>query len=205
MSEFATIDPKKKSISYGVILGVISLLVSIISLYILKSATSLFVSSAISIALNYVLFVVIACVFANSLRKYVGGYWDFSTALKNIYIMLAISAIISIIGTSLFNFAMPQVQEESINNTMNLTIESLEKMGTNDEQIDSMVAMLEETKEQAGTISFGQILKGLGVSLIAYFILALVLAAIFKREKPVFIKVESSDNPHAWQDNKDQI
>jgi len=203
MTELLSVDPKKKALTYGVILGVISLFVSIITLYILKDASSLIVSSALSATLNYVLFVVLACVFANALRKYVGGYWEFSEALKNIYIMLAITAIISTVGITLFNAAMPYVQEKSIDNTINLSIESMEKLGTNDEQIDNMVALLEEQKEQLGVFSIGQVVKGLAVTLIIYFVLALVLAAIFKREKPIFNSPASNtDNPHPWQETQ---
>src|SRR5690606_27072538 len=91
-------DVKKKAIIYGVILGIISLILSIVSLYFSKTATSIVFSSVINIIVSYVLFLAAAVFFTIQLRKAVGGYWNFSTALKNIFIMLALTTVVGTIG-----------------------------------------------------------------------------------------------------------
>jgi signal transduction histidine kinase len=194
------VNVKKKAIIYGVILGVISLVLSIISLYFSKTATSIVFSSVINILISYVLFLAAAVFFTLQLRKAVGGYWDFSTALKNIFIMLAITTVVGTIGINLFNVAYPNLQFEAIENTQNLTIEMMESNNIPDEQIDTTLEMLDQQKEALGSLSIGQILKGMAISILLYFILALIFAAIFKRERPMFRKA-GSEEAHPWQDN----
>ena len=80
-------EVKKKAIINGVILGIISLVLSIISLYFLTSAKSLILSSVVNVIINYVIFLAAAIYFILQLRKAIGGYWDFTTALKNIFII----------------------------------------------------------------------------------------------------------------------
>jgi len=190
-----TKDLKKQAVIYGIILGIVSLILSIISIYISKSATSLFLSSAINILVNYVLFLALAVYFVLQLRKLVGGYWTFSIALKNIFIVLAISAVIGVLGVNLFNLVNPIPQEEAIDNTINLTIEMLEAANSSDEQIDKTIELLEQQKEALGSLTIGILLRGLMVSLILYFILSLVFAAIFKREKLMFSSPNQPVNP----------
>ena len=197
-----TPDVKKKAIINGVILGIISLVLSIISLYILKSATSLMTSSVINFFVNYIIFLAVAILFTIQLRKAIGGYWNFSTALKNIFIMLAIAAVIGTVGIGIFNMVNPNVQIEAIENTQNLTIEMMEANNMADDQIDTMLENLDQQKESLANMSFGQNLKGLAISLVLYFVLALILAAIFKKEKPLFrTPAAPSDEAHPWQNN----
>lgn len=193
-------DVKKKAIIYGLILGVISFILSILSLYLSKSATALMLSSVINVIVNYVVFLAIAVYFVLQLRKSIGGYWDFSTALKNIFIMFAVTATIGLIGINIFNMVYPSLQFEAIENTQNLTIEMMEANNIPDEQIDTTLKMLDDQKEALGSLSIGQVLKGLAISLLLYFVLALIFAAIFKKEKPLFKPVTSdSGEAHPWQ------
>lgn len=199
MNEAAAGALKKQSIIYGVILGIVSLVVGIIQIYVSKSLTSLVSLTVVSVILNFIVFIALTCYFIFQLRKLNGGYWSFSTSLKNIFIMLAISTVISVAGMNLFNTANPLPQEEVINNTMNLTIEMMENSGVDDEQIDSIIAEIEKGKEQLGVFSLGTIVKGVLITLMIYFVLSLILAAIFKKEKPIFINQDTSGNPNPWQ------
>lgn len=190
---------KKKAIIQGVILGVISFILSIISLYITKSATSLFTSSAAAGFINYAVFLIVAVFFVISLRKAVGGYWSFSDALKNIFIMMAIVAAIGTAGVSIWNMVNPGLQQEAIDNTINMTIETMEATGAQDENIDNTIEMLEQQRNALSEMTIGQTLKGLAITIVMYFVLSLILAAIFKREKPIFQSPAASDNAHPWQ------
>lgn len=195
-------DIKIKAIINGVILGIISFVLSIISLYFSRTADSIYTSTIINFVVNYGIFVAVAVIFVLQLRKAIGGYWSFSIALKNIFIMLALTATIGLVGINLFNMAYPTLQIEAIENTQNLTIEMMEETNTPDEQIDTVLEMLDQQKEALGSLSFGQVFKGLFVSLLLYFVLALILAAIFKKDKPVFLKANAGDQQegsHPWQ------
>lgn len=195
-----TVDIKGKAISYGIILGVLSFILGIITQVIAKNATGLLTLTLSSFLITYGGFIALSCYLSILLRRAIGGYWDFSTALKNIFIMLAVAGILSTIGTSVMNVVYPRLQEEAINNVLNVTIESLEGYGAPDEQIDATVEEIEKQKEALGSLSIGQVVKGLAISLILYFVFALILAAIFKKERPVFTEPRG-DEAHPWQDN----
>lgn len=190
---------KKQAVIYGVILGIISFILAIVTLVIGANASGIMTVSFVSILLVYVVPLVITCLLAVRLRRAVGGYWDFRTALSHIFIMLAVSVVLSTIASKIVSNVMPSLEERAIDNMMNNSIESLESMGISDEQIDATVEQLELQKEGLYNFSLSNLIQALAVSLIMYFILSLILAAIFKREQPVFIDVPN-DNAHPWQE-----
>ena len=186
---FPADEVKKEGIKYGVYLGIISLVISIVSMYMLVNSSNFKVSSMITGGVTLVLTIGLSVYFAVLLRKVAGGFWNFSQALKGIFVMLAISVVISVVGTSLFNAVNPEPQQIVFDKTINLAIETMEGLGADDDVIDKQVADLEQERDALREFSFGKSAQGLGVSLIMYFIFALILAAILKREKPVFLRV----------------
>lgn len=197
------VDLKRKAIIYGVVLGIISFILGVASLAITKTGTSLYTTMFMAFAVNFGLYLAFACYFVLQLRKAIGGYWDFRTALRHIFVTLAVSAILGTVGTLAFNALFPTIQEESIRNMMNMSIEVMESAGLPDAQIDATIQQFEEELATVGSLSVGQTIKGLAISLIMYFVLALVFAAIFKREKPVFIK-PTEESAHPWQEGNNQ-
>ncbi|HAE68464.1 MULTISPECIES: DUF4199 domain-containing protein [Sphingobacterium] len=189
---FDAVIDKKKSIIYGVILGIISFILGLVVLFVVKDLNSFWGVMSMSFIVNTGLFVIISALFAFSLRKANGGYWNFSIALKSIFMMLAISTIISTIGTQAYvNFINPTLQEKVETHTINVTIEYMEKNNVPDEVIDSKIAELEKQVDAIGKITLGQVLKGLAITLMFQFVFALLLSALTKREKLV-IKQETN-------------
>ncbi|GAA4170404.1 DUF4199 domain-containing protein [Sphingobacterium ginsenosidimutans] len=186
---FDAVIDKKKSIIYGIVLGVISFVLGLIVLFIVKDLNSFWGVMSMSFIVNTGIFVIISALFSFSLRKANGGYWSFSIALKSIFMMLAISTIISTIGTQVYvNFVNPTLQEKVVTHTINVTIEYMEKNNVPDEVIDSKIAELEKQVDAIGKITLGQIFKGLAITLLFQFVFALLLSALSKREKPVFVQ-----------------
>ena len=184
---FNAVFNKKDGIIFGVILGVISFILGLIVLFVVKDVKSFWVIMSASLLVNTGIFVVVAAVFAFMLRKRAGGYWSFTVALKKIFVMLSISTIISTTGTQLYvNFINPTFQEQVVNNTINVTIEMMESTNMPDEQIDEKVAKLEEQRDSIGKLTAGQFVKGLSITILFQFMFALILSAVFKREKPIF-------------------
>lgn len=192
---------KKKVITYGIILGVVSVITAVISMYITKSGTNLMSSAVKAGAINYIPFLILVAFFAKALRNANGGYWSFTIALKNIFIMLAITAVIGTVASMIINWTMPQLQEAVLDNTRNMTIEYYESINAPDEAIDAVVAELDKQKDALGSLSFGQNMFGLMIYFLVYFVLALIFAAIFKKEKPLFKNPEVGDNAHPWQND----
>lgn len=203
-SAFPTEEVKKEGIKYGVYLGVISLVINILSTYVLVNSTNFKTSSIATGAIALVLLIALSAYFAVLIRKVAGGFWGFSEALKGIFIMLAISVIISTVGGAVFNAVNPEPQQIVFDKTINNTIEMMEDMGADDDLIDKQVADLEQKRDSMREFSFMQTLKGLGVALIMYFILALILAAILKRERPVFLTVPQQNDDLSDSERKEQ-
>lgn len=193
-STFPSEEIKKEGIKYGVYLGIISLVISIVSMYVLVNSSDFKISSIVTGSVSFVLMIALSAYFAVLLRKVAGGFWNFSQALKGIFVMLAISVIISTVGGALFNLANPEPQQIVFDKTINLTIETMESIGADDDLIDKQVADLEKQRDELREFSIGQNLKGLGIALIMYFVFALILAAILKRERPGFLPVQNDPN-----------
>jgi len=186
---FDAVIDKKKSIIYGIVLGVISFVLGLIVLFVVKDLNSFWGVMSMSFIVNTGIFVIISALFSFSLRKANGGYWSFSIALKSIFMMLAISTIISTIGTQVYvNFVNPTLQEKVVTHTINVTIEYMEKNNVPDEVIDSKIAELEKQVDAIGKITLGQIFKCLAITLLFQFVFALLLSALSKREKQAFVQ-----------------
>lgn len=202
-STFPTEEVKKEGIKYGIYLGIISLVISILSTYVLVNSSNFKTSSIATGAIALILVIALSAYFAVLIRKVAGGFWSFSEALKGIFIMLAISVIISTVGGALFNAVNPEPQQIVFDKTINNTIEMMEDMGVDDDLIDKQVADLEQKRDGLREFSFMQTLKGLGVALIMYFILALILAAILKRERPVFLSMPPQNDDLSDSERKE--
>lgn len=200
-NNFSAEAVRKDGIRLGLFLGVLSLVINIVSFYVLANSTNFKTASLATGGLGIVLIIGLSAYFAVVLRRSAGGFWTFSEALKGIFTMLAVAVILSTVGTTVFNLVKPELQQIIFDKTINFTIETMESVGADDDRIDKQVADLEKTRDDAQNFSIGQTLKGLGVSLIMYFVFALILAAILKREKPAFLSVpQSGDEAHPWQD-----
>lgn len=193
-ADFPSEEIKREGIKYGVYLGIISLVVSIVSLYVLSSSSNFKVASVTTGAIGFILMIALSSYFAVLLRRVAGGFWNFSQALKGIFTFLAISVIISNLGSAVFGLINPEPQQVIFDKTINFTIETMESVGADEDLIDKQVADLEKTRDELRNFSIGQTLKGLGVNLIMFFVLALIFAAVLKREKPAFLRVSTDEN-----------
>ena len=193
-ASFPAQEVKAEGIKFGVYLGIIAWVISIVSLYVLMNSGNFKTSSMITGGVTFVIMVGLSAYFSILLRKVAGGFWNFSQALKGIFVMLAIAVIISGIGGALFNLVNPEPQQIIFDKTINMTIETMESLGADEDLIDSQIAELEQTRDSLKGFSVGQTLKGIAISLIMYFIFALILAAILKRERPSFLNVSDTSD-----------
>ncbi len=195
-STFPTEEVKKEGIKYGIYLGVISLIIFIATTYIIKHTDDFKITQAICAVVNFILVVALSIFFSIKLRKISGGFWSFSQALKNIGLMLIVSVLISELGGVLFRIVDSEPYQVYVDKQINYTIEAFEELGL-DDMIDRTVANLESTRE----LSVKDIMGNVILWVIIYFIFALILAAILKRERPVFLPVQNNLNQ---EDNERQ-
>lgn len=194
---FPSQEVKTEGIKYGVYLGIIALVLTIVSLYVLMNSADFKLSSMISGGVTIVIMIGLSAYFSILLRRIAGGFWTFSQALKGIYVMLAIAVIISGLGGAIFNLVDPEPQQIIFDKTINMTIETMEGLGVDEDIIDSQIAELEQARDTSRGFSIGQTLQSLAISLIMYFVFALVLAAILKRERPAFLNVPNTPDQDA--------
>jgi len=180
-------NSKITSIVYGVVLGVISFVLGLCSIYIVRPLAGSSLLQFTNPFFNFILFVGVTVLLTFCLRKKMGGIWDFSKALKCIYIMLVINHLVASVSTfSYLAYVEPTIQEENFHVMMNARIESMEK-STNfaseeekQQTIDVSIEQMEKDNESVATMTLGARVKGFVITLLPYFLFALLLAALTK-------------------------
>ncbi|MCL6261696.1 DUF4199 domain-containing protein [Aquiflexum sp. TKW24L] len=169
-------SPFKAGLNSGLILGIVSVVISYIIYFI---DPTLLVAWYVGIGL-LVLFIGLIIYFGTQYRNSIGGFMSFGTAFNFSFATLVVSAAISIAGNLLlYNVVDPALPGVLIESQMETQMAMLERFGAADamtsEQIDEIRTGLE-----GGYTVVGQ-MKGFGIILIVYAIVALILGAILKK------------------------
>ena len=94
--------------------------------------------------------------------------------------------IYSVVNYAFYNFIEPEAFDKVAIHIEEGTSKFLEKMGTDQDQIDEAISkQMEGIKEQYNP-TVGQFFKNLGIAVIVQFVMSLIFAAIFKKEEPIF-------------------
>ncbi|MDN3203142.1 DUF4199 domain-containing protein [Algoriphagus sediminis] len=172
-----TQSPVQAAVKPGLTIGLISLALTYI-IYFVNS--SLLISGWFGFAALIIFFVLIFY-FGRQYRTEIGGFIDFGSAFKFSFVAILISGIVSTLGQILLyqvvDPSLPQVLAEQ---TMQNTLATMESFGASadamsPEQLDEMRTGIED-----GFTLTGQ-LKGFGIAIIIYAIVALIVAAILKK------------------------
>ncbi len=174
---------KRDGIIYGAIVGIITVLFSVFSIYYTESATSYSSLFLVSTIVKILGAIVIPVGFVYLLKTRDGNLWTFSRALKSIYILLAASIIVSSLGINLCQKVIisRDTIEGSYQNLMNLKIEDMESKGATDDEIDQQLVVIEQDRDFAfAPLSFQNVIPPMFISLLLNFVFALVLAFLFR-------------------------
>ncbi len=165
-------------VQYGLMAAVASVLFFVI-LYL--GGTSFFGSpiAFISYAVPIV-FAVLACIKA---RKENEGFLPFKAALKISFgIMVMCAFATSLLSYILFNFVDPGFKESMLQLTIENTQKMMAKFNTPQDTIDKTIqGMLSKD-----LFSLGAITQSFVVGCIFWFVIALIVAAIMKKNRPEF-------------------
>jgi len=177
-----TVDLRTEAIKNGAIWGGISLVIFLITWYIMPSLMSSYAYGG----LNLVIGIALAVFFCIDMRKKAGGYWTFGESLFKIFVMFLTSMAIVYIFTILFgkfiDTSYPSTMKEMILTKTEGTFKSL---GLADEALDKAMESTNESLDKQFTPTFSQAIVGFGISAVFYFIGAIIFALIFKRNRPV--------------------
>lgn len=173
---------KRDGLIFGFILGVLSIGLSIWSIYYTSISGTYSNLYIVSTLFKILASLALPVLFVYFLRKKSGGNWTFSKALKSIYILLAASIIVGSLGITIYQKNMDKsLLEKSYQNLMNLKIVEMEDKGATNEEIDQQMEVIEQDREFAlSPMGIRNTIPPIFISLLLNFIFALILALLFR-------------------------
>ncbi|EAZ95120.1 50S ribosomal protein L31 type B [Flavobacteria bacterium BAL38] len=170
---------KKNGIKFGVISGLFSAFY-IISMYIVDY--KLFINIWLGVAVMLV-FLAIGIFQLNELRKNLGGFMTFKEGFTGYFIAALIGILISTsFSIILFNLIDTTTRDLIHEALITFQVENLQKWNVPASEIKKAVNSMKETP-QFSTLG---LLYGVLKSLLGSIVFGLILAAIFKKNQPVF-------------------
>lgn len=190
-SEPLAVNAKKIALINGLIWAGISVFILLASFYAMPNLLGNMAFGVVSFLISLGL----AIYFVLDLRKKVGGYWTFREALSHIFIMFIVQHVVYTLFVLAFGkFIEPAYADHMREVTLNASVEMAEAFGGgNQEVIDQMIEEAEKSVEKQLNPSVSDFSLALGIAVIMYFIGALIFAAIFKRERPMFAAVRENE------------
>ena len=177
-------NAKKIALKSGLIWAFINIVLFLLVYY---AAPQLLGNMAYGV-FSFLVSIALAVYFVLDLRKKIGGYWSFREALSSIFVLFFVQYLV----VYAFMFLFPRVIEPEYNDvlrnaSLNAVTEMAESFGGGDQEaIDAMIEQAELALEKQLNPSISDALQAIAISVIMYFVGAMIFAAIFKRERPVF-------------------
>ncbi|WP_186461733.1 DUF4199 domain-containing protein [Mucilaginibacter pallidiroseus] len=187
MSEDLNPIIRKNAIPKGLILGVVVAILNIVSYYYIVSiATSYWAIILVPMLFNIILPLVVLLFLVADLRKTIGGFWNLRQAITGIFLMLLLAMAVNYVTVNVV-FAKV-IEPNMVDNTRNAMVTAvtpiLEKSGASQTDIDKKMDEMQKQFDSRKNAGIGPQIKSIVISIIMLFVLALVLGAIYKRERP---------------------
>jgi hypothetical protein len=180
-----TPDVNKLSIQYGLLIGVVSIVLAVVFRMVdpLFQYTNWWVS-----IFTLVLVIVLLVVLALDIRKKIGGYWSFGEAFKSLMIIMVIAVLLSTAyNFILFKFIDPGMPAKVSSAMIDKTSAMLEKFGEDQSKIDDATKQFRDGEFEATLQpTIVNELKAFAYALIFYAVLNLIVAACVKKKAPLF-------------------
>lgn len=189
--EDARNNTRKIAATNGLIWAAINIVIFLFTYY---ARPQLFGNMSYGIV-TFLLGLALSIYFILDVRKKIGGYWSFRVALSHIFVLF----FVQYVAFYLFTVGFPRFIEPGYTDVirdirLNSITEIAETFGAGDQdQIDQVIEQAEAALENELNPTFSFILQTMAMSVIMYFIGALIFAAIFKRERPVFAPVAADE------------
>ncbi len=170
-------SPFQAAVKPGLTMGLISLAVTFIAYFIDPTL----LASGWFALVALVIFFALIIYFGKQYRSELGGYMTFGTAFNFSFIAILISGFIGLIGQLLlFHVVDPELPKLLADSSFQTTVAMMERFGASADSIPP--AQLEEMRQTTlnNFSVIGQI-KGFGIGIIFYAIIALILGAILKK------------------------
>jgi amino acid transporter len=175
-------------IAFGAVLGVALTVFSIVSYYIILSATSVVLISSTPFIFSVLLPIVLVVVLCLNFRKRVGGWWTMREAATGIFIMFFTAFVIQFaLRDQLFAKVIEPRMAEKTQAAMTASVSKfLTEKKTSPDIIKKKLDEIHQEFEAQKDVTLGRQIVSLGFSIIFMFVLAIIFAAFFKREAQVY-------------------
>ena len=168
---------KKNAINFGVISGVIGILVTTM-MYLID--LKLFVNMWLGFGM-LAIWIIIGCVLLSKSKKENQGVMTFKEGFTTYFLSAVIGILISTaFNIILFNYVDTAARETVTEHLLDMQIGMLEKFNASQEQINEAITKIKESSQ----FSVKGQLFGIFQSMIGAIIFGLILAAIFKSKSP---------------------
>jgi hypothetical protein len=177
---------KPEALKNGIGLGLISLVLGIITSYLLVGTESMMTVFVVPMIFGLVIPLIAAVFFCFDLRKKIGGFWTLRQATSGIFIMFITAYVLSTVGSVIFNKFIEKDMTVRIQTTVvNATSSMMKSQGMDEDLIEKKVEEMNDDfdKKNKGTIM--QTIQGHVIGVIIVFVVALLFGAVFKKEKPL--------------------
>ncbi len=173
---------REHALKFGLYLGVINVFIMLILYFIdpLLMATNGVASSCL-----FVVSILLFVYFTLELKKAVGGYWNFRLAFSSIFIMLLISNLfLPIYQLVEFKIMDKELGQRTYEALVQKASRDLSAKGISGEDLAKQMEMVKKFIPIPGETKF--LLFSIAGAVVISILFALLLAAIFKKERPVF-------------------
>lgn len=178
------VSAKSLAFKYGLIWSAINIFILLFIYYGAPQIIGSWKHSTVQIIVG----IGLAIYFTLEIRKHIGGFWTFRDAISAIFVLLITPSIILYFFSLAFGkWIEPEYNKIITEASLNATTELMERISSDQEVIDQTIAETEEALDRQLNPSFFDIVKSLGFSVLVYFIFSLICAAIFKRDRPMFM------------------
>lgn len=181
---------RKNAVTNGLILGVISLIITLVIFYTMAGAGSLVVVGICGF-LPWIIGIVLDVLFTRNLRKSIGGFWGFREAITGIFIMLMVSFLVSKIATDLYTqFIDTELMARTRDNVVSVQETFFANQGMDQDQADAALESTRKGFDSSINLTVSNLAKTYAIAILITFIFSLILAAIFKKERPLYETAE---------------
>lgn len=175
--ETSTVSTKQSSIQYGLILGGILSLITVL-MYALN--TELFTKWWMGI-LTLVIVIAVGVVATAKAKSILGGYMTFKEAFTAYFITIAVGlAISTVVGILIFTVVDPDLASFLNERTIEMSREFMERFGTPEAEMEKALADLAEVDN----FSVVNQIKSYGIGVLFQAVIGLLIALIMKQKDP---------------------
>jgi len=170
----------KQALTYGVIIGIISIVLTTIeNMFLIDQFIAFYAVKVIA----FILVIILMGVFTGIIRKNMGGYMEFKDAFRAIFIMILISELLYFIYTIIY---YKFIDPDMLSRVKEATLSFMERAKTPQDKLDETADKFDEQIAEANKgFQFGKLALNYFSFVVLDSVFGLIVAAIVKKNKPV--------------------